>query len=229
MSRVLIDAARLFEIAGLNLLLSGDNAIAVGMAIRRLPPAQRKIATAAGIIGAVLLQIVATLTVASLLKLPAVSLAGGILLAFIAIRFLRENGNSREPAVQAHFDQGLPHAIMMVIGAYLVMSLDNILAIAAVGRGYSALLILGLLLSGGLLVPASLLIANLMRRYPVTLTIGAGILGWTAGSMLAVVLARVDQALYGQINRFFIPAVMTVVVVTSPLWRRPRDQGAQRH
>jgi predicted tellurium resistance membrane protein TerC len=116
-----------------------------------------------------------------------------------------------------------------VIGAYLVMSLDNILAIAAVGRGRSALLILGLLLSGGLLVPASLLIANLMRRYPVTLTIGAGILGWTAGSMLAVVHGNVDEALHGHINRLFIPAVMTVVVVTSPLWRRPRDRGAQRH
>ena len=229
MSWVFIDAARLFEIAGLNLLLSGDNAIAVGMAIRHLPPAQRKIATAAGIIGAVLAQMVATLTVASLLKLSAVSLAGGILLTFIAIRFLRENGKTHGAIVQVHSDRGLAHAIMMVISAYLVMSLDNILAIAAVGRGHSALLILGLLLSGALLVPASMLIASLMRRYPVTLTIGAGILGWTAGSMLTVVLARVDQALHGQINRLFIPAVMTVVVVTSPLWWRPRDRGARRH
>src|SRR5260370_3562478 len=181
MSWVLIDAARLFEIAGLNLLLSGDNAIVVGMAIRRLPPAQRKIASAAGISGAVLLQTAATLTVASLMKLPAVSLAAGILLTFIAIRFLLENGNTHK-AVQIYSDRGLAHAIMIVIGAYLVMSLDNILAIAAVGRGHSALLILGLLLSGGLLVPASLLIAKLMRPYPVTLTLGAGILGRTAGS-----------------------------------------------
>ncbi len=225
MSRVFIDAARLFEIAGLNLLLSGDNVIVVGMAIRNLPPARGRISSAAGISGAVLVQTAATLMVASLLELPAVSLAGGILLIWIAIRLAREDGHRWQPAAD-HQAGSLLGSIMTVIGAYLLVSLDNILAVAAVGREHPALLALGLALSGALLIPASLVIANLMGRYPVTLSIGAGVVGWTAGSMIAALLPPLGQILQGRILQLFIPAVTTVVVVTSPWWWM-RRRGAQ--
>jgi YjbE family integral membrane protein len=221
------DAARLFEIIGVNILLSGDNVVAVGMAIRNLPTTQAEIASGAGIGAAVLLQIAATLTVARLLKLPAVSLAGGFLLCVIAVRLTRENGDLPQPTVHAFPDQGLYRSIMTVTGAYFVMCLDNILGIAAVGRGHPMLLVAGLLLSSAVIIPASLVIANLMRRYPLTLTVGAGILGWVAGSMLAAVASRLGHLLTGRVTQFLIPAAMTVIVVTSPLWWRSRNRNAQ--
>lgn len=224
MSRIFIDAARLFEIAGLNIILSGDNVIVVGMAIRNLPPAQGRISSAAGIGGAVVVQTVATLMVASLLELPAVSLAGGILLILIAIRLARQDGLRSQPAdIQAG---SLPGSIMTVIVAYLLMSLDNVVAVAAVGREHPALLALGLAFSGALLIPASLLTANLMRRYPLTLRIGAGLVGWTAGSMIAALLPPLSEILQGRIVQLFIPAVTTVGVVTSPWWWM-RERGAE--
>ncbi len=221
------DAARLFEVAGVNILLSGDNAVVVGMAIRNLPAAQRKVASAVGISGAMLVQTAATLTVASLLEYPVVLLAGGFLLVWIAIRLLRDNGNAQETVRCGRTDQDLHRSIITVAGAYLVMCLDNTLAIAAVGRGYPALLVFGLLLSAALLVPASLLIANLMKRYPVTLAVGAGILGWTAGSMIAAVLSPLGESLCVRFTQLITSVVMTVVVVTSPLWWRPNGRDAQ--
>lgn len=228
MNWVAADAGRLFEIAGVNIMLSGDNAVVVAMAIRNLPVAQRKIASAAGISGALLVQIAATLTVASLLEHPLVSLVGGLLLGWVAIRLLQENGKPQERAVAEPPDQRLHHSILIVLGAYLVMCLDNILAIAAVGHGHPELLVFGLLLSGALLIPASLLIADLMRRYPITLMVGAALLGWTAGSMIAVLPSHLNEILHGRIDQLFIPAAMTVVVVTSPLWRRWADKNVQR-
>ena len=221
------DAARLLEVAGVNLILSGDNAIVVAMAIRQLPEAERKIASIAGISGALMVQAIVTLTLASLLEFPAISVAGGILLGFIAIRLLRENSEGGLNQVLAERStRGLHHSILLVVGAYLVMCLDNILAIAAVGHGHPAILVFGILLSGALMVPASLLIANLMKKYPITLKVGAGLLGWTAGSMIAVIVPPFSKRFDGQIAQIFIPAMMTVVVVTSSWWW-PRSHGPQ--
>jgi YjbE family integral membrane protein len=217
------DAARLFEIIGVNIALSGDNAVAVGMAIRNLPTAQGKIASAAGIGAAALLQIAATLTMARLLTLPAVSLAGGLLLCVIAVRLMRQNRGLPQPSIHAFRDQGLYRSIVTVTGAYFVMCLDNILGVAAVGHGHPILLVVGLLLSSAVIIPASLVTARLMRRYPITLTVGAGILGWVAGSMLAGVASRLGPLLTGPVTQFLIPVLITVIVVTSPLWWRSRD------
>jgi YjbE family integral membrane protein len=221
------DAARLFEIVGVNILLSGDNAIAVGMAIHNLPTTQGRIASAAGIGAAILLQIAATLTVARLLKLPAVSLAGGFLLCVIAIRLTRKDGDLPQPTPHAFPDQGLYRSIMTVTGAYFVMCFDNILAIAAVGRGHPVLLVVGVLLSSAVIIPASLVIANLMKRYPVMLAIGSAILGWVSGSMLAAVASRLGHSPIGPVTQILIPAVITVIVVTSPWWWRSRNRNAQ--
>ena len=223
MSWAFTNAARLLEIIGVNLVLSGDNAIAVGMAIRRLRKDQRKIASIAGISVGLIVQTAVTLTVASLLELPGISLAGGILLGFVAVRLLQDDGNGRVASTDYH-SKGLHHSIAIVAGAYLLMSLDNILGVAAVGRGHPALLILGIMLSGAILVPASLVIANLMKRYPVTLKLGAGILGWTAGSMIAEIFPPLGEKLNGHIAQIIIPAMMTVAVVTSPWWWRPRNR-----
>jgi YjbE family integral membrane protein len=217
------DAARLFEIIGANILLSGDNAVVVGMAIRSLPAAQGRVASAAGISAAVLVQIVVTLTVARLLALPAVSLPAALLLCAIAIRLLRNNGGLAQPALWGHSEQGLLGSIATVTVVYFIMCPDNILAIAAVGRGHPWLLTAGLLLSTALIIPASLVIANLMRRYPITLTAGAAILGWIGGSLLAGALPWLAHLPIGPLQ-FMIPAVTVVIVITSPVWWRHTDQ-----
>lgn len=217
--------ARLLEIAGVNILFSGDNAIVVAMVIRNLPPTQRNIASMAGISLAMLAETAAVLTVAWLLKLGPVSLAGGILLAMIAIGLLRENGNTVDATIHHAPGRGLLHATITVAGAYLVGCLDNILAVAAVGRGAGGLVVLGLLTSGAVLVPANLVIANLMKRFPLMLKLGAAIVGWTAGSMIAAALAPRGQMLRGSTSEFFIPALMTFFVASSPLWWRPRIRG----
>ena len=226
MNSAAADAARLFEIIGMNILLSGDNAVAVGLAIRDLPRKQAEIASLAGIGAALLLQIAATLTLARLLKLPAVSLAGGFLLCVIAVRLMR-NGNLPQPAVHAFPNQNLYRSIVTVSGAYFVMCLDNILGTAAVGRGHPILLVVGLLLSSAVIIPASLVIGNLMKRYPLTLTAGAAILGWVAGSMLGAVASRLGHLLTSPVAQFLIPAVITIIVVTSPRWWRSGAGTAQ--
>ena len=225
MNSTVAEAARLFEVMGANILLSGDNAVVVGMAIRDLPTALGKIASAAGISVAVLIQIAATLTVARLLVLPTVSLAGGFLLCAIAVRLLRDNGQLSGPAVLGVANGGLFRSITTVAIGYFVMCPDNILAIAAVAGGHPWLLSGGLLLSTALIIPASVVIARLMRRYPMTLTAGAGILGWVAGSMLADPALRFGLLPNGPVTQLTLPIVTAVIVVTSPLWLRPRENA----
>jgi YjbE family integral membrane protein len=220
MNRDALDTAIvLLVIMGINILLSADNTVVVGMTIRNLPPARRRIASAAGIGAAVLLQIAATLTLARLLELRVVLLIAGVLLCVIAIRLLRENADPQGRTITAHRNQDLPEAILAVAGGYFVMCIDNILGVAAVGRGHPWLLAAGILLSSAVVVPASLIVARLMRRFPATLTIGAAIVGWVAGSMLseaAAPLTPVTTALFTQV---FIPFATAAVVVTSPRWR----------
>jgi len=214
------DAARLLEIIGVNILLSCDNAVVVAMTIRHLSAAQRSIVSTAGIAGAVLLQIAATLTVARLLAMPPVTLAGGVLLCVIAIRLLRQNGNASEPAIPDGSYRSLPASIAAVAAGYFMMSLDNILGVAAVGRGHPWLLTAGVLLSSAVLIPASLLVTRLMQRYRLTLTIGAGIVGWVAGSMLAAVVLPLIHPQGMRAAELFLPIATTAIVLTSPLWLR---------
>ena len=227
MNSTAADAARLVEIIGVNILMSGDNAVAVGMAIRNLPTVQGEIASTAGIGAAVILQIAATLTVARLLTLPAVSIACGFLLCVIAVRLARQHGDLPQSPVYAFPKQGLSRSIMTVTGAYFITCLDNIVGIAAVGRGHPMLLVAGLLLSSALIIPASLVIAGLMKRYTIVLTIGAAILGWVAGSMLAAVASQMGYWLTGPVTQYLIPAVTTAIVVTSPLWWRSGNRNTQ--
>jgi YjbE family integral membrane protein len=220
MNWAIIDAALLLEIMGVNILLSGDNTIVVGMTIRQLPPLRRQIATAAGIGAALLFQIAATLTVEHLLELRVVSLAAGVALCVIAIRLLHENDGVPQGLLPDQIDRGMFGSILAVAAGYFLMCLDNIIGVATVGHGHPWLLTIGLVLSSAVIVPASLAVARLMRRFPVTLIVGAGIVGWVAGAILAEAAAPLDQLLPGRATRLFIPAATTLMVVTSPIWRR---------
>ncbi len=210
-------AARLLEVAAMNIMLSGDNAVVVGMTLRNLRGAQRRLAATAGIVVAVLLQIAATLTLAELLRLRLVAIAGGLLLLVIAIRLLREDAAVEQAPAPARAGGPL-RSMLTVIAIYLVMSPDNILAIAAFGRGHRWLLGAGLLLSSAVIIPASLIIADLMKRFPLILTAGAAAVGWIAGATLAEALLLGGAG--GYLARFVIPALASAAVLSSSCWYR---------
>jgi len=214
----------LLEIAGVNVLLSGDNAVVVGMTIRNLYTGRRRLVAAAGILIAVTLQTAATFSVARTLQIPAVSLVAAVLLCSIAIRMSRGNRQSAPLSPPKRRGRGILASTAAVAGAYFAMSLDNILAVAAVGRGHPWLLIIGLPLSCAAIIPASLLIANLMQRYPLILTAGAALVAWVAGSMLAAAASHFYHFSGGRPAQIAIPSLTTAAVITSPLWWPCRDR-----
>jgi YjbE family integral membrane protein len=214
------DICRLLAIIATNLMLSGDNALAVGLVVRNLPPSRQKIAMSVGLVAAMGVQIAATLTVASILKFPPVALVAGVLLAVVAIRLLR-NDFAADPLSTSQSDN-LLQSIAMVIGAYLLMSLDNIVAIASMGVGAPLILCLGLLLSCVVLVYCGLLISTLMERYPLIVTAVAGLLGWRSGTIIAGSLWYIAATPHRKVVAFLLPPLVALLVISSPFWR-PRN------
>jgi len=169
----------LLGIIGVNLVVSGDNALLVAMAVHRLPAHQRRPAVALGAAGAIVLHILAALAVTELLSVPLLLAGGGLMLLWIALKLLQEGEGTGH---EVHVSEGLGHAVRTIIAADFVMSLDNTLAVAGVGRGHPGLIVLGLLVSISMIMTSSLFISELMNRYPFLLTVGASILAWTASA-----------------------------------------------
>lgn len=170
----------LMQIIGVNIVLSGDNAVVIALAARGLPAHQQRRAVAWGSGAAVVMRIVLTIVAVELLRLPYLKLIGAALLLWIAVQLLlpedEETGHGATAA-------GLSAAIKTILLADLVMSLDNVIAVAASAKGSTLLLIIGLAISIPLVVFASRLLLVLMERFPVIITIGAALLGWVAGDM----------------------------------------------
>lgn len=173
---------KLFEIIVLNIVLSGDNAVVIALACRALAPAQRTKGIALGALVAVLLRVVFTVLIASLLSAPFLRIAGAVLLFWIAVKLVLEDGESDEDAIAA--SSKLWKAVQTVAIADIVMSLDNVLAIAAVAKDSIPLLVAGLVISIPLIVVGATLITRLLAQFPVLVWAGAGLLGWVAGDML---------------------------------------------
>jgi YjbE family integral membrane protein len=172
----------LFKIVWINIILSGDNAVVIALAARTLPPRQQKKAIVLGSGAAVVLRIVLTVVAARLLTLPMLEIAGGCLLLWIGYQLL---------AGEEHDDDGQPqgavsifNAIRAILLADLVMSLDNVIAVAAAACGDMTLLILGLALSIPLVAFGSTLMIRLMDRFPVIVTLGAALIGWVGGETI---------------------------------------------
>lgn len=163
----------------INLVLSGDNAVVIAMASRRLPVHLRRRAVQWGTAGAVLLRLVLTFVAVMLLKLPLLQAVGALLLAGIAAKLLLDDGG-REVASAST----LAGAVQIILLADVVMSLDNVLAIAAIAKGDMLLLLIGVALSIPLILWGSSIIMRLLDRFPVLVYIGAAILGFAAGEML---------------------------------------------
>ncbi len=171
----------LLQIIGVNIVLSGDNAVVIALAARSLPADQQKRAVAWGSGAAVVMRIVLTIVAVELLRLPYLKLVGAALLLWIAVQLLLPEGESHEDGAGASSNLGA--AIKTILIADLVMSLDNVIAVAAAAKDSLALLIIGLAISIPLVVFASTLLLTLMSRYPIIITIGAALLGWVSGEM----------------------------------------------
>jgi YjbE family integral membrane protein len=178
----------LLIIIWVNIILSGDNAVVIALAARSLPEKQQRKAVAWGAGAAVVMRIILTIVAVELLKLSYLKIIGGLLLFWIAISLLvPEDGGENVDS-----SDNLFQAIKTILVADLVMSLDNVIAVAAAAKGSILLLVLGLAISIPLVIFGATLLMKLMERFPIIITAGAGILGWVAGEMLVTDPALVD-------------------------------------
>lgn len=174
----------LAQIIGINIVLSGDNAVVIALAARSLPHAQRRMAILLGSVGAIVLRVILTVVAAKLLQLPWLRLAGSLLLLWIGVKLVDDEDGSDEGDGSGRTVNGLAGAIRTILIADFVMSLDNVLGVAAAARGDLVLLVLGLIISIPLIVFGSTLILKVMDRFPALVLIGAGLIGYVAGEML---------------------------------------------
>ena len=173
----------LFNIILINIILSGDNAVVIALAARSLPPKERKLAIIYGSGAAVVLRILLTVVAAKLLELPFLQIIGGLLLLWIGVQLLAEDDDGEEGEAKEH--SSLRSAMFTILVADLVMSLDNVIGVAAAAKGSMVLLVLGLAISIPLIVFSSNIMMNLMARFPVIITLGAALIGWVGGETMA--------------------------------------------
>src|SRR5438874_8098204 len=213
----------LFKIIGVNIILSGDNAVVIALAARSLPPKQQTQAIIWGSGAAIVMRILLTLFAVALLTLPWLKVVGSLLLFWIGVKLLIPEEGDDDIQASEH----LISAIKTILIADLVMSLDNVIAVAAAAGGSVVLLILGLAISIPLVIFGATLLIKLMERYPVIITVGAGLIGWVAGEMLVTDLAlkgglealgveyRDDHPYVGGYNLEYIAAVLGFVLVVA--------------
>lgn len=171
----------LLQIIWIDLLLSGDNAVVIALAVRSLPEKQRKVGILLGAGAAVALRIFFAVIVTYLLNIPFLKVVGALLLFWIAIK-LATGEEEEHGDIQA--SDNLWKAVRTIAIADAVMSLDNVLAIAAAARGHFELFIFGLLLTIPLIVFGARLLSSVLERFPILIWFGAALLGWIAGEML---------------------------------------------
>lgn len=171
----------LLQVIIVNILLSGDNAVVIALAARSLPAHQQKQAIIWGSVAAIVMRVILTIVAVEMLKLPYLKIIGGLLLFWIAVQLLvpeDDDGDGIESS------SNVMVAIRTILVADLVMSLDNVIGVAAAAKGDNVLVMLGLAISIPLIIFGSTLLVKLMDRYPMIITIGAALLGWVAGEML---------------------------------------------
>jgi YjbE family integral membrane protein len=215
----------LLSIVVIDLVLAGDNAVVIAMAVRSLPKDQRRRGILYGAAAAVLLRVVVTFFVARLLRLEYVKLAGGLVILWIAVKLFVED----EEAESTHREAGsLWHAVRLIVIADITMALDNMLAVGGASQGNFFLLFFGLALSIPFVVIASSLLEQLMERYPFIIYIGAAILGKVGGEMIVTdpVVARLIEP--APAARYAAEFLCALGVVIAGRMRVRRDLGLQK-
>jgi YjbE family integral membrane protein len=220
------------QICLIDLLLSGDNALVIALACRGLPARLWLRAVLLGTSAAIVLRIALTALATLILDLPYLKLVGAVLLVAIAVKLLAEDPASRPPLDDSQQQHDMWKAVWTIIVADTVMSLDNVVAVAAASRGSIALLAFGLLLSIPLLILGSAVVTRVMDRYPVVIQAGGALLGWVAGAT-----AVSDPAIksWAQSQPFGLAATAPLLVAIyvlvqgriARLWRRRSAKGAR--
>lgn len=206
-----------------NIVLSGDNAIVIAMAARSLKPEQQKKAVFWGSAAAIVMRIILTLVAIQLLTMPFLKIIGAVLLVYIGVDLL--SGGDEDDSHGKEIN-GMAAAIRTILIADLVMSLDNVLAVAAAAKGNMPLLIIGLLVSIPLIIFGSTLLMKVMERFPIIITLGAALLGFLAGEMLLT-----DPAMEGWFGKMSEQTVLfggvlgAVLVVALGAWMQKRSRS----
>jgi YjbE family integral membrane protein len=209
-----------FKIIMIDLLLSGDNAVVIALACRNLPADQRKKGILFGVGGAIGLRVVLTFFAVSLLALPYLKLIGALLLLWIGVKLILPEDEHGEDNIKA--DTRLFGAVKTIIIADFVMSLDNVLGVAAAAKGNMPLLVFGLLISIPLIAWSSQLVLKLIDRFPYIIHAGGALLGYVAGEML------VSEALFAPLVEaqhylhWLVPVCGAVLVLAMGKWLSAR-------
>jgi YjbE family integral membrane protein len=204
----------------INIVLSGDNAVVIAMASRSLSPKHQKKAILFGSVGAIVLRIVLTFFAVYLLSMPYLKLVGAALLLWIGVGLLK--GDDGEENLEG--SSNLITAIKTIIVADIVMSLDNVVGVAAAAKGDVLLLIIGLAVSIPLIIFGSAIILKLMTRFPIIITLGAGLLGWVAGDMALTDPVVTDFVSQRHALHNVVPALGAIGVVIIGKWLTSRQQ-----
>ena len=218
------------QIMGINILLSGDNAVVIALAVRALPPKERFWGMVLGAGAAAVLLIIFTGIVATLMKLPYLKLAGGLALFWVAIKLVSPQPHDAEDTPEAVED--LWRAVRVVVVANIVMSLDNVIAVAAAAKGNYVLLGLGLAVSIPVVIAGSALFLAIIERFPIVVWGGGALLGWIAGGLLPedpVIAEHFSEATADTLE-VICGIVGAIIVVTVGLYlvksRRMREEAA---
>jgi YjbE family integral membrane protein len=208
-----------------NVLLSGDNAVVIAMAARGLPANQQKKAIVFGSGAAILMRIVLTLIAVKMLGLPWLKLVGGLALLWIGANLMSEEEEQHDQEAKPI---GIGAAVRTILVADLVMSLDNVLAVAAAAQGNTPLLVIGLAVSIPLIVFGSTLILKVMDRFPVIIVAGAALLGWLAGEMMLTdpaIPPRLGEPSENAVRIAGVVGAILVVIAGKLLQRRARARA----
>jgi YjbE family integral membrane protein len=198
------------QIIVVNILLSGDNAVVIALACRNLAPKQRRQGIFWGVLGAIGLRIVLTFFAMSLLSNPYLKLIGGALLIWIGIKLIAEDDDG---AHNVKANDRLLAAVWTIIVADVVMSLDNVMGVAASAKGSMPLIIFGLIISIPIVVLGSQIIMELIKRFPILIVAGGGLLGYIAGDMMIEDPAIVPWVAANAAGATWIAPVAGVAVV----------------
>jgi YjbE family integral membrane protein len=215
------------QIIWVNILLSGDTAVVIALACRGLPPRERMWGMIIGAGFASLLLIVFTGAISLLMTLPYLKMVSALALLWIAIKLLAPQAHDAEDTPEAVDD--LWRAVRIVVVADIIMSLDNVIAVAAVAKGHYVLLTLGLAISIPMVIAGSAIILALLEKFPILVWGGAAVLGWVAGDIFAsdpVVLkffASFDPQRVDMVASIFCAVL---VVVAGMIWRRSHQAAA---
>lgn len=193
----------------IDLVLGGDNAILIALASKNLSPEQQRKARFLGIAGAILARAALTTVAVYLLKIPWLNFIGGLVLLWISVKLLVE-----EKEVECQECYSLSEAVRIIITADVVMGIDNMVAVAGAAHGSVFMVFLGLLISVPIIVWGSTIILRWIEKYPVIIYVGAAVLAWTAGQMIAVDI-MLRQVIRGVLPYYewLIPAASTLGVV----------------